>query len=112
MRLLEFTSAKQLPPQASGFCLKPLRSVPQYDYGLRRRDIADSVDTLLRTRRGSHGRVQADVPTTGREFSTRIHTDEDSLKKLPDTITKTACLQCGLMHTWWTREARVVPPNK
>ena len=34
-------------------------------------------------------------PATGREFSTGIHIDEDSFKKLPDTVTKAACPHCG-----------------
>jgi hypothetical protein len=44
---------------------------------------------------------------TGQEFSTGIHTDADSFKKLPDTVTKAACPHCGNLHTWWTREARL-----
>jgi hypothetical protein len=43
---------------------------------------------------------------TGREFSTGISIDENSFRKLPDTVTKACCPHCGLMHTWWTREAR------
>jgi hypothetical protein len=46
-------------------------------------------------------------PTTGRDFSTGIHTDEDSFKKLPDTVTKATCPHCGQAHSWWTREARL-----
>ena len=45
---------------------------------------------------------------TGREFSADIHIDEDSFRKLPDVVTKTRCPHCGLMHSWWTREARLV----
>jgi hypothetical protein len=51
---------------------------------------------------------------TGREFSTDIHIDEDSFRKLPDTVTKALCPYCGLKHSWWTREARLVdciPPS-
>jgi DNA-directed RNA polymerase subunit RPC12/RpoP len=36
--------------------------------------------------------------TTGREFSTDIHVDEDSFRKLPDVVTKARCPHCGLMH--------------
>jgi hypothetical protein len=45
---------------------------------------------------------------TGREFSTDIHIDEDSFRKLPDVVTKARCPHCDLMHGWWTREARLV----
>jgi hypothetical protein len=44
---------------------------------------------------------------TGREFSTGIHIDETSYKRLPDTVTKAACPHCGQVHSWWTREARL-----
>lgn len=38
------------------------------------------------------------MPATGREFSTGIHTDEASYKRLPDTVTKAACPHCGQLH--------------
>lgn len=46
-------------------------------------------------------------PETGREFSTGIHTDEDSFKKLPNTATKASCPHCGQVHSWWTHDARL-----
>jgi hypothetical protein len=46
-------------------------------------------------------------PTTGREFSTGIHIEEDSFRKLPDTATKARCPHCGALHSWWTHEARL-----
>jgi len=54
--------------------------------------------------------------STGREFSTGIHTDEDSFRRLPDTVTKIACPHCGRLHSWWTHEARLsdtmLPPTE
>jgi hypothetical protein len=47
-------------------------------------------------------------PTTGQEFSTGVELEQDTFKKLPDTVTKARCPYCGLMHNWWTREARWV----
>jgi hypothetical protein len=46
-------------------------------------------------------------PTTAREFSTGIHVEEDSFRRLPDTVTRAHCPHCGLTHSWWTREARL-----
>jgi predicted RNA-binding Zn-ribbon protein involved in translation (DUF1610 family) len=53
------------------------------------------------------GLLMLTCPTTGREFSTGIHMDEDSLKKLPDTVTKAPCPHCGVQHVWWTRDVRL-----
>jgi hypothetical protein len=53
------------------------------------------------------GVLMLKCPTTGREFSTGIHVEEDSFKRLPDTVTKAHCPHCGLSHSWWTREARL-----
>jgi DNA-directed RNA polymerase subunit M/transcription elongation factor TFIIS len=53
------------------------------------------------------GVLMLTCPETGREFSTGIHTDEASFKKLPDTVTKAACPSCGQEHSWWTRQARL-----
>jgi hypothetical protein len=47
-------------------------------------------------------------PATGLDFSTGINTDEATFKKLPNTVTKAACPHCGLTHSWWTREARLI----
>jgi hypothetical protein len=46
--------------------------------------------------------------TTGREFSAGIYIDQDSFERLPDTVTKASCPHCGQLHSWWTREARLV----
>jgi hypothetical protein len=53
------------------------------------------------------GALMLRCPTTGLEFSTGIFADEETFKKLPDTVTKSACPHCGRLHTWWTREARL-----
>lgn len=54
------------------------------------------------------GELMLKCPATGRDFSTDIHIDEDSFRKLPDVVTKARCPHCDLMHSWWTREARLV----
>ncbi len=53
------------------------------------------------------GALMFRCPTTGLEFSTGIFANEDTFKKLPDTVTKAACPHCGRLHSWWTREARL-----
>jgi hypothetical protein len=53
------------------------------------------------------GMLMLKCRTTGREFSTGIYTDEETFRKLPNTVTKAACPHCGQLHGWWTREARV-----
>jgi hypothetical protein len=52
---------------------------------------------------------------TGREFSAGINIEEASFRRLPDTLAKQPCLHYGLVHSWWTREARwveSVPPSQ
>jgi hypothetical protein len=53
------------------------------------------------------GLLMLKCPTTGQEFSTDIHVEEDSFKRLADTVTKAACPHCGALHSWWTHEARL-----
>jgi hypothetical protein len=53
------------------------------------------------------GVLMLTCPTTGREFSTGFHVEEDSFKKFPDTVTKAQCPHCGALHRWWTHEARL-----
>jgi hypothetical protein len=53
------------------------------------------------------GALMLRCPVTGLEFSTGIFADEDTFKKLPDTVAKAACPRCGGLHSWWTREARL-----
>jgi hypothetical protein len=61
------------------------------------------------------GALILNCPTTGRDFSTGINVDQDTFRKLPDTVTKARCPHCGLTHRWWTREARWIdslPPSQ
>jgi hypothetical protein len=53
------------------------------------------------------GVLMLKCPTTGREFSTGILVEEESFKKLPDTVTKAACPHCRQLHSWWTHDARL-----
>jgi hypothetical protein len=53
------------------------------------------------------GVLMLKCPTTGREFSTGIFAEEDTFKKLPNTVTKATCPHCSRLHSWWTRETRL-----
>jgi hypothetical protein len=53
------------------------------------------------------GVLMLKCPQTGQEFSTGIYLEEDSFKRLPDTVTKAACPHCGQVHRWWTHDARL-----
>jgi hypothetical protein len=53
------------------------------------------------------GVLMLKCPTTAREFSTGVHLEEESFRKLPDTVTKASCPHCDRVHSWWTREARL-----
>jgi hypothetical protein len=53
------------------------------------------------------GVLMLKCPETGREFATGIYLDEDSFRRLPDTVSKAACPHCGQMHSWWTHDARL-----
>jgi hypothetical protein len=44
-------------------------------------------------------------PNTGQAISTGIETDEFSLRQIADVPSRTPCPICGLVHTWWKREA-------
>jgi len=48
-------------------------------------------------------------PTTGKDFSTGILTDEDSLSLTPRELTRSHCPHCGVEHAWWTKDAKLVP---
>jgi hypothetical protein len=54
------------------------------------------------------GLLMLKCPTTGREFSSGIHVEEDSFERLADTVTEAACPHCGALHSWSTHEARLV----
>ena len=48
-------------------------------------------------------------PVTGKEFSTGIETDAQSLELIPDTVAQSLCPHCGNDHAWskfdaWLRE--------
>jgi len=47
-------------------------------------------------------------PTTGKDFSTGILTDEASLKMLPQEESHSRCPHCGVEHSWWTKDAKLV----
>ena len=49
-------------------------------------------------------------PNTGQAISTGIETDEYSLRQIADVPSRTRCPTCGLVHTWWKREAWLADP--
>jgi hypothetical protein len=49
-------------------------------------------------------------PNTGQAISTGIETDEYSLRQIADVPSRTRCPNCGLVHTWWKREAWLADP--
>ena len=54
-------------------------------------------------------------PTTGKDFSTGILTDEASLALTPQKLTRSHCPHCDVEHAWWTQDAKLVealPPSK
>lgn len=44
---------------------------------------------------------------TGKEFSTGIETDEQSLELIPDTVAQSLCPHCGNDHAWSKFDARL-----
>jgi hypothetical protein len=54
------------------------------------------------------GVVTIRCPNTGRDISTGIDTDQASFDRLPDVLSHSRCPMCGLEHSWWKREARLV----
>jgi hypothetical protein len=46
-------------------------------------------------------------PVTGKEFSTGIETDEQSLDLIPDTVAEAFCPHCGDHHAWSVPDARL-----
>jgi GAF domain len=48
-------------------------------------------------------------PVTGKDFSTGILTDEASLTLTPQEFTRSHCPHCDAEHSWWTKDARLVP---
>jgi hypothetical protein len=61
------------------------------------------------------GVLMVRCPVSGREFSSGIQIEEESLERLPDSPVKSRCPACGKEHTWSTRDARfaeAVPPSQ
>ena len=54
------------------------------------------------------GVLVVSCPTTGKDFSTGIMTDEASLKLLSQELNRSRCPHCGVEHSWWTRDAKLV----
>jgi hypothetical protein len=44
-------------------------------------------------------------PVTDSPISTGIETDQSSVDRLPDVLSRTRCPKCGREHVWWPREA-------
>jgi len=44
-------------------------------------------------------------PHSGQDVGTGIVTDQESLRKIPDTLHYTPCPYCGFDHAWWKNEA-------
>jgi len=54
-------------------------------------------------------------PNTGRQFSTGIHLDAETLARVPQEFTYTHCPYCNSEHLWLPREAELVdaiPPSE
>ncbi|MGA7772684.1 MAG: hypothetical protein WCA25_07030, partial [Pseudolabrys sp.] len=47
-------------------------------------------------------------PKTGRDFSTGIHVDAETLARVPQEFTQTRCPYCKTQHFWLPREAKLV----
>ena len=56
---------------------------------------------------GTVGALMIRCPETGKEFSTGIETDQQSLDLIPATVAQALCPYCGGNHTWSKREARL-----
>ena len=53
-------------------------------------------------------------PNTGRELSTGIHVDAETLSRVPQELTHTHCPYCKAEHSWLPRQAKLVeaiPPS-
>ena len=46
-------------------------------------------------------------PVTGKEFSTGIETDKQSLDLIPETVVQSRCPHCGTEHPWSKIDARL-----
>jgi hypothetical protein len=54
------------------------------------------------------GVVTIRCPNTGRDVTTGIETDEANFQLFPDVLSRSHCPMCGLDHSWWKREARLL----
>jgi hypothetical protein len=54
------------------------------------------------------GLLLARCPETGKEFSTGINADLDSLVGLRAIVTTSICPHCGAEHSWRVQDARYV----
>jgi hypothetical protein len=53
------------------------------------------------------GVLMITCPATGKEFSTGIETDEQSLDLIPDAVAQSVCPHCGDNHHWSKLDARL-----
>jgi len=51
------------------------------------------------------GALLLKCPKTGKNFSTGIQAEGNTVEKLPQVQMRSKCPHCGLEHLWWTREA-------
>jgi hypothetical protein len=56
---------------------------------------------------GNVGVLMVKCPVTGKEFSTGIETDEQSVDLIPATVAHALCPHCGTNHSWTMLEARL-----
>ena len=56
---------------------------------------------------GGVGVLLITCPVSGKEFSTGIETDEQSLDLIPDTVARSFCPHCGDEHPWSTLDVRL-----
>jgi len=55
------------------------------------------------------GVLAVTCPTTGKDFSTGILTDAASFARLSQELMLSRCPHCHLDHSWWTKDAKLVP---
>jgi hypothetical protein len=56
---------------------------------------------------GGVGVLLITCPVTGKEFSTGIETDEQSLDLIPEAVARSFCPHCGDEHPWSKLDARL-----
>jgi len=55
--------------------------------------------------------VMIKCPHTARAIWTGVEFDVPEFELLPDVARKTDCAACGMVHTWWKREAWLADPS-